>query len=60
MNYFFKLNLISFYTIFYKEIKRIVRIWPQTILPSIITTFLYFIIFGNIIGNQISKIYDYT
>ncbi|QQG46934.1 MAG: ABC transporter permease [Candidatus Azosocius agrarius] len=53
-------NFISFYTILKKEINRIFRIWPQTILPSIMTSFLYFIIFGNIIGNQISNINNYS
>lgn len=60
MKYLYELNFISFYTILFKEIKRIVRIWPQTFLPSIITTFLYFIIFGNIIGSQINNIGNYS
>jgi ABC-2 type transport system permease protein len=44
---------ISFHTIFVKEILRFSRIWVQTILPSVITTTLYFVIFGRLIGERI-------
>lgn len=44
---------IAFMTILRKEIKRFTRIWMQTILPPVITTALYFIIFGQLIGPQI-------
>ena len=47
MNYM--MNLIGFKTILKKEIIRILRIWPQTLIPPIITTSLYFIIFGEIL-----------
>ncbi|MBY0581234.1 MAG: ABC transporter permease [Rickettsiales bacterium] len=47
MNYM--MNLIGFKTILKKEIMRILRIWPQTLIPPIITTSLYFIIFGEIL-----------
>ncbi len=46
-------RLIAFYTILYKEIHRFVRIWPQTLLPSAVTTSLYFLIFGKLIGGRI-------
>ena len=41
--------VIGLKTIVKREIIRIIRIWPQTIIPSIITTSLYFIIFGDIL-----------
>ncbi len=44
---------IAFQTIFGKEILRFTRIWVQTILPSVITTTLYFVIFGRLIGERI-------
>lgn len=50
---FFKQNFISFSTIIRKEITRFIRIWSQTLLPSIITIVLYFIIFGNLMGPRI-------
>jgi ABC-2 type transport system permease protein len=43
----------AFCTILTKEILRYARIWIQTVLPPMITTALYFIIFGNLIGAQI-------
>ena len=43
----------AFRTIVTKEILRFSRIWVQTVLPPAITTALYFIIFGKLIGAQI-------
>ncbi len=43
----------AFRTIVTKEILRFMRIWVQTVLPPAITTALYFIIFGKLIGAQI-------
>ncbi|MGR9090013.1 MAG: ABC transporter permease [Gammaproteobacteria bacterium] len=48
-------NFIAFRTIFAKELARFLRIWLQTILPSAITMTLYFIIFGNLIGQRIGE-----
>ncbi len=45
--------LVAYMTICRKEFIRFVRIWVQTILPPVITTSLYFIIFGGLIGSQI-------
>ena len=39
-----------------KEIKRVFRIWKQTILPPIITSILYFLIFGTFIWSKIESI----
>lgn len=47
---------ISFYTIVRKDVVRIVRIWPQTFLPSIVTSVLYFLVFGKILGSRIGVI----
>jgi ABC-2 type transport system permease protein len=46
-------TLIAFLTLVIKEVLRFVRIWVQTILPAMITTALYFLIFGQLIGSQI-------
>lgn len=51
----FSQQFIAFKTIVYKEILRFARIWVQTILPPAITTTLYFVIFGNLIGSQIGE-----
>lgn len=52
-------NWIAYKTIVRKEILRFSRIWVQTIVPPVITTVLYFIIFGNLIGNQIGTMDGY-
>ncbi len=49
-------NSIAFRTIVSKEIRRFTRIWPQTLLPPAITTSLYFLIFGKLIGERIGSI----
>ena len=51
---------IAFSTIMVKEIRRFLRIWIQTILPPMITTALYFVIFGKMIGSQIAPIEGYS
>jgi len=47
---------VAFRTIVTKEIRRFARIWPQTLLPPAITTSLYFLIFGTLIGRRIGEI----
>lgn len=48
-------TLIAFNTILSKEISRYMRIWVQTLLPPAISMTLYFIIFGNLIGERIGS-----
>ncbi len=48
-------NRIGFQTIMIKEVTRLLRIWPQTIVPPVITTTLYFIIFGKVIGSRVGE-----
>jgi ABC-2 type transport system permease protein len=50
-----RVNLVGLGTIVYKEIRRVVRIWVQTIVPPAITMTLYFIIFGSLIGRRIGE-----
>jgi len=56
----FKSNLIALYTIAYREARRFLRIWPQTLLPPAITMTLYFVIFGNLIGKQIGSVQGFS
>ena len=44
---------IAFRTLVIKEIKRFVRIWPQTLVPPAISVSLYFLIFGAFIGSRV-------
>ncbi len=49
-------QFVAFKTIVVKEILRFARIWLQTIVPAVITTSLYFLIFGELIGSQLKEI----
>lgn len=51
-----KENLIALYTLTRKEVVRFIRIWPQTMVPPMMTQSLYFLIFGKFIGSQIRDI----
>ena len=48
--------LVGYLTIVRKETVRIFRIWTQTILPSVVTQSLYFIIFGGLIGSRLGEV----
>lgn len=48
-------HLIALETILFREIHRFLRIWPQTVLPPVVTTSLYFLIFGQLIGNRVGE-----
>lgn len=54
-------NLIGFNTIVVRELKRVMRIWVQTLVPPVITATLYFIIFGSLIGRRVGQMdgFDY-
>ena len=54
MNYW-----VAFQTLVTKEVLRFGRIWIQTVLPPAITTALYFIIFGTLIGSKIGEMDGY-
>ncbi|AOS97559.1 Inner membrane transport permease YadH [Microbulbifer aggregans] len=45
----------AFTTIFRREVRRFTRIWPQTLVPPVITMSLYFVIFGSLIGRRIGE-----
>mgnify|MGYP003313148927 CR=1 FL=1 len=52
-------HLQSLKTLSYVNIRRILRIWIQTIIPPAITTALYFLIFGELIGKRIGEMPGY-
>jgi ABC-2 type transport system permease protein len=49
-------NLIAFQSIARKEVKRVFRIWIQTIIPSVINATLYFLIFWAFIGSKVQEV----
>ena len=55
-----KIYWIAFITLLRKEIKRFLRIWVQTLLPPLVTMTLYFLIFGNLVGQRIGRIEGYS
>ena len=54
MNHFQSLKTLA-----YGQVRRILRIWIQTIIPPAITTALYFLIFGELIGRRIGEMPGY-
>jgi len=52
---------MAFLTIVVKEVRRFLRIWPQTLVPPAITVALYYVIFGSLIGSRIGPMggFDY-
>ncbi len=46
---------IAYLTIARREVLRFTRIWVQTIFPPVIMVALYFVIFGNLIGQRIGE-----
>lgn len=51
---------VALFTLVRKEIRRFMRIWPQTLLPPAITMSLYFVIFGNLVGSRIGEMNGYS
>ncbi len=51
---------IGLKTIVIREYGRIVRIWGQTLLPSAVTTTLYFVIFASLLGSRIGPMAGFS
>jgi ABC-2 type transport system permease protein len=51
-----KQQLIALYTVIHRELIRMFRIASQVFLPPVITTLLYFLIFGTVIGQRVGMI----
>ncbi|WP_086348887.1 ABC transporter permease [Candidatus Enterococcus clewellii] len=51
----FNLYFTALKSLAVKETNRYMRIWIQTLVPPVITTSLYFVIFGNLIGGRIGE-----
>ena len=49
-------QITAFQTIAYKEIMRIIRIWKMTVMPPATTTFLFCMVFGQILGPRIGLV----
>lgn len=51
-----KVQLTALYTHIHHEYSRMARIPAQIIFPSMITTFIYFLIFGAVIGRRVGQV----
>ncbi|MBE9388558.1 ABC transporter permease [Vagococcus salmoninarum] len=56
----FNLYFTALKSLAVKETNRYLRIWVQTLVPPVITTSLYFVIFGNLIGGRIGEMAGFT
>jgi ABC-2 type transport system permease protein len=52
-----EIQFVAFKTIVRREVVRFIRIWPQTLLPPVITQTLYFVIFGKFIGSRLGDVH---
>ena len=50
-----RIRWIGLKTITIREYHRIIRIWGQTLVPSAVTSILYFVIFGSLIGRRVGQ-----
>lgn len=55
-----KQQLIGLYTLVRRELIRMLRISSQVFLPPVISTTLYFLIFGQLIGSRIGTIHGFN
>ena len=53
-------NLVALGTITRREVRRMLRIWTQTLVPPAITMTLYFVIFGKIIGSRVGPMHGFS
>ncbi len=49
-------NRIAYITLVTREIRRFMRIWVQTLVPSGVNALLYFVIFGSLIGERVGTL----
>ncbi len=55
-----RISLVALWTIIFREVRRFLRIWPQTLLPPAITMLLYFVIFGRLMGRRIGDMEGFS
>ncbi len=51
---------IAYMTMVKREVSRFTRVWLRTMLPPMMNTWLYFLIFGNLIGQKIGPMAGYS
>ena len=48
----------GFYVLVNREIMRFIQLWKQTIMPGVISSGLYIVVFGHALGSRIGQIKD--
>ncbi len=51
-----RFNFIGFQTLLLKEIRRFTKVWMQTVLSPLMSTALYFLIFGVALGSRLREV----
>lgn len=51
-------DLVALRTLFGKEVRRFSKVWLQTVLSPLVTTSLYFLVFGVALGSRLRAIGD--
>ncbi len=50
------MSFTSFFSLVQREVSRFMRVWVQTIIPPIVTSTLFILIFGYSLGSRISSV----
>ncbi|MEC8461142.1 MAG: ABC transporter permease [Pseudomonadota bacterium] len=56
MNSYLPTQLIALETLARKEISRVLRIWKMTLAPPVLTTYLFYVVFGVVLGSRIGTL----
>ncbi len=52
-----RIDPIALRTLFLKEVRRFTKVWLQTLLTPLLTTSLYFVVFGMALGSRLRQIH---
>ena len=51
-----QIEMVALQTLFLKEIRRFSKVWLQTVLSPLVTTSLYFLVFGVALGSRLKTV----
>lgn len=51
-----EVDLVALRTLFAKEVRRFTKVWLQTVLSPLVTTSLYFLVFGVALGSRLRTV----
>lgn len=56
----FRMKLIAYFTILRMDGLRVFGVWQQALVPPAITSILYFVIFGHVIGDRVGNMHNFA